>query len=243
MSSNKDNTFNIIVAGKVKDFDGMESECEYNVLCDPNDTVKSFISNFFKIYGLEPSKYKLYKNKENLEKYGTKTLSQIGMKNNLKIDLAFVEEEGYFVSEDAIPKNYQINIKFLKSTSHSVFNCKQELNGILKLCLLNEIVLKIDNKTLDKQFSLKKIPDKIYFILKILKQSNPLNGKDNQEKIKHLLGMEKGKNIMNFSNFADEIINQDWLNEIVKLVPKNELNDINDTILRLGKYKNYMEFL
>ena len=245
MSSNKDNTFNIIVAGKVKDFDGMESECEYNVLCDPNDTVKSFISNFFKIYGLEPSKYKLYKNKENLEKYGTETLSQIGMKNNLKIDLAFVEEEGYFVSENAIPKNYQINIKFLKSTSHSVFNCKQELNGILKLCLLNEIVLKIDNSILDTQFSLKKIPDKIYFVLKILKQSNPLNNKDNddQEKIKHLLEMEKGKNIMNFSNFADEIINQDRLNEIMELVPKSELNNINDTILRLGKYKNYMEFL
>ena len=244
MSSNQDNTFNIIVAGKVKDFDGIKSECEYNVPCKPNDTVKIFISNFFKISCLDPSSYKLYKNQENLEKYVTKTLSQMGMKNNLKIDLAFVDLEGYFVSEDAIPKNYKINLKFLKSTSHSVFNCKQELNGILKLCLLNEIVLKIDNSTLDKLFSLKKIPDKIYFILKILKQSNPLNDKDNdQEKIKHLLEMEKGKNIMNFSNFADEIINQDWLNKIMEHVPKNELNDINDTILRLGKYKNYMEFL
>ena len=37
--------------------------------------------------------------------------------------------------------------------------------------------------------------------------------------------MEKGKNILSFSNFADEIINQDWLNEIMNLVPKKDLND------------------
>ena len=69
MSSNKDNTFNIIVVGKVKDFDGIKSECEYNVPCKPNDTVKIFISNFFKISGLDPFSYKLYKNQEILEKY------------------------------------------------------------------------------------------------------------------------------------------------------------------------------
>ena len=235
--------FIIIVSGIVKDFDGYSSSCEYDVPCNPNDTGKIFILKFFQISCLNPCEYKLYYKKDNLEKFSVNTLAQIGLKNNSVIDLAYIELESLQVSKEAIPKNYRINIKFIKSRNQSVFNCYQELNGILKLCLLNEIALKIDDSILDKAFSLKNIPQKIYFILKILKKTNSLDeNADDKKKIESILNLEKGKNIMNFSNFADEIINQEWINKIMNYVKQEDKNEINDTILKLGKYKFYMEF-
>ena len=242
MNPNQVNKFFIIVAGTVADFDGIESPCEYNIPCNPNETVKNFISRFFQISGLKPVNYKLYLNEKILEKYGTNTLAQIGLKKILRIDLAYIKLEVFSESKN-IPKDYKINIKFIKSRNNSIFNCNKKLNGILKLCLLNEIALKIDDSILDKAYYSKNIPNKIYFILKILKKNNSLKeNEDDQMKIESLMKMEKGKNILSFSNFADEIINQDWLNEIMNLVPKKDLNDINDTIIRLGKYKAYSEF-
>ena len=241
MNPNQVNKYIIIVAGTVEDFDGIKSQCEYNIPCNPNETVKIFISRFFQISGLKPYNYKLYLKEEILEKYGTNTLAQIGLKKILRIDLALIQLEG--LSEE-IPKDYKINIKFIKSRKNSIFNCNKKLNGILKLCLLNEIALKIDNSILDDAYNSRDIPKKIYFILKILKKNNSSleDKEDDQTKIETLMKMEKGKNVLSFSNFADEIINQEWLNEIMNLVPKKYLNEINDTIARLGKYKAYSEF-
>ena len=221
--------FIIIVSGIVKDFDGYSSSCEYDVPCNPNDTGKIFILKFFQISCLNPSEYKLYYKKDNLEKFSVNTLAQIGLKNNSIIYLAYIELESLQVSKEAIPKNYRINIKFIKSRNQSVFNCYQELNGILKLCLLNEIALKIDDSILDKAFSLKNIPQKIYFILKILKKTNSLDeNADDKTKIESILNLEKGKNIMNFSNFADQIINQEWINKIMNYVKQEDKNEINE---------------
>ena len=173
MNPNQVNKFFIIVAGNVVDFDGIASPCEYNIPCNPNETVKNFISRFFQISGLKPVNYRLYLNEKILEKYGTNTLAQIGLKKILRIDLAYIKLEVFSESKN-IPKDYKINIKFIKSRNNSIFNCNKKLNGILKLCLLNEIALKIDDSILDKAYYSKNIPNKIYFILKILKNKSRL---------------------------------------------------------------------
>lgn len=39
---------------------------------------------------------------------------------------------------------------------------------------------------------------------------------------------------MNFSNFVEEQIDQNWLQQIMNFIPKNCLNEINDTSFRLN---------
>ena len=55
--------------------------------------------------------------------------------------------------------------------------------------------------------------------------------------------MEKknGCNIINFANFVEEQVDQNWLVKLINLVPQNYLNEIIDTRFRLGKYNKYME--
>ena len=85
----------------------------------------------------------------------------------------------------------------------------------------------------------------IYFILKVLKDScldlNEYN--DTQNTIKKVLNKDKGKNIINFSNFVEEKVNSNFLQSILKYIKGYDLQEINDTKLRLGKYAKYSELL
>ena len=84
----------------------------------------------------------------------------------------------------------------------------------------------------------------IYCILKILRKDIIEFDWDNeaQKTIRKVMEKENGCNIINFSNFVDEQIDQNWLERIINLVPKNELNEIIDTKFRLGKYDKYTSF-
>ena len=105
-----------------------------------------------------------------------------------------------------IPSYYKINIKFIKFSDYSAFNCYKELKGLLKLCLLNEIASKIEDSELDKD----DISKNVYFIMKILKDSYVKSTDKNQpgKVIEKIMEKENGSNIINFSNIVEEQIDQ-----------------------------------
>ena len=139
------------------------------------------------------------------------------------------------------PLNYDISIKFIRYSKNSIHNCEAELKGILKLCFLNEIASKIDETTLNNFLYNKSIPEIIYFILKILKNNyiNYNNRNEAADIIKKVLGNDKGCNVINFSNFVNEQVNQYWLNQLQNYINPIYINEINNIKLRLGKYQKY----
>ena len=170
--------------------------------------------------------------------------NSIYVNNTIKEILPRKSNNEYNIKNNLNPLNYSINIKFIQYSMNSVYNCNKELKGILKLCFLNEIASKINAQVLNNLFNMNKIPEIIYYILKILKNSYvDFNDRNEAGKvIKKVIGNEKGSNVINFSNFVEEQVNQDWLQQLINYVPQNDLNEINNIKLRLGKYENYMEF-
>ena len=173
--------------------------------------------------------------------------SGVYVNNTIKEILPRKSNNEYNIKNNLNPLNYSINIKFIQYSMNSVYNvynCNKELKGILKLCFLNEIASKINDQVLNNLFNMNKIPEIIYYILKILKNSYvDFNDRNEAGKvIKKVIGNEKGSNVINFSNFVEEQVNQGWLQQLINYVPQNDLNEINNIKLCLGKYENYMEF-
>ena len=127
------------------------------------------------------------------------------MVNNSKIDIS------YFEPESLTDFKKLVHIKFIKFSNYSSFNRFRELKGILKLSLLNEIAAKIDSAYLDQLYNMKNIPENIYYILEILKYIDLEENNKAQEAIKKTLEKQNGCDIMNFSNFVEEQIDQNWL--------------------------------
>jgi len=234
---NMNNSIMLIFFGKVKDFDNQISLCEWNILANPNETVQNLILRFFQITGINKEKHRLYFNNMILESYQNYALFQLGITNNSRIDVSFIDLE-------ALDYKIQIFIKFIKNDQKSRYNCQKDLNGILKLCLLNEIALKMEDSYLDNLYKTNKIPENVYYILKTLKKSlvNFKEGKDYGNTIKKILEKKDGCNIINFSNFVDEQISNELVKYVINFVSIKDLNDINDTKPRLGKYDQYMAF-
>ena len=234
--NNTNYTMIIKFSGIVKDFDGYQSECVWDIPSNPNEKIENLISKFFKVSGLDKDKYRLYYHEDNLEKYKLLTLSQKNLTNNSKIDISFIE------LESLVDWKMPINIKFIKFSENSAFNRLSDLNGLLKLCVLNEMASKIDISFLDQMYNTNKIPQNVYYILKALKNygSNIDTNNEAGKAIVKMLETNEGCKILNFSNFVDEQINQEWMKQIMNFVPKNYLNEINDTYYRLGKYDRYM---
>ena len=136
------------------------------------------------------------------------------------------------------------SIKFIKFKGDSYYNCNVELKGILKLCLLSEIASRIKEPEINNLFITKKIPEMIYYILKILKNCDIYVNEESEtgKVIKKIIGSEKKCNILNFSSFVEEQVNQDYLKQLMNFLPKKELNEINEINFHLGKYYNYMYF-
>ena len=241
MNFNLNNTNDTIIikfSGIVKDFDGYEAECEWDIPSNPNEKIENLLSKFFKISGLDKDNYRLHYNNEYLEKFKSLTLSQKNLTNNSKIDIFYIE------LESLVDWKMPINIKFIKFSNYSAFNAYKDLKGILKLCLLNEIAPKIDNSYLEQMYKMNQIPPNIYYILQALK--NYGSNIDSQDKageaIVKMLEKKDGCKIINFSNFVDQQINQQWLQQIINFVPQKYLTEINDSKLRLGKYDKYMSY-
>ena len=130
--------------------------------------------------------------------------------------------------------DFEINIKFIK-TYKNIFKQKSNSNlfGLLKLCLLKEIALLNDfNKN-------NNLPDYISNIMTILKRGQ-IECNDVKEDILKILKKIKGGNIINFSNYVDNLITEEDINKylISKLdeKAKNEINYIHNC---LGEYVEY----
>ena len=136
----------IIFAGNVKDFDNQQSQCQWNILAKPNETVGNLILRFFQITGISKEDHRLYFNNNNLESYKNYALFQIGLTNNSRIDISYIELE-------SLNSKILIFIKFIKNNKYSKYNCYKDLKGILKLCLLNEMASKIDGTYLDNNMN------------------------------------------------------------------------------------------
>ena len=132
--------------------------------------------------------------------------------------------------------NKIINIKFIKLPNDCIYKSENnEVIGLLKLCLLKEASQKIRHEDLEK------LPELIYYIMSIISKGY-IEEYDIKENIKKTLLKNEGSSIINFSNYVDEIIDNDKMNQILNLLTKENLKEINDIKYRLSKYNRFIKF-
>ena len=219
----------------LEDYEDIETSYDENLIVE--DFIKDVSRKYFdfnikKVF--DPSYYWFLFNNKILNRpiYLKKPLKSIlkGSKHTIKImDLTDVIICGgaWYVKE--------INIKFIKVLkSQNKLDSQCELLGLLKLSLLKEISSKLDESLL------KKLPDSISSILKILKNGY-IGADDVKQCIREILEKMRGSNIINFSKYVDETINSNELKNILNLLKKKDLDEILDIRGRLGKYNKYID--
>ena len=229
--------------GRIADFDGLEEECSWNIPTNLQELVKDLIIKFYQISGLNQQQY-ITELHFNQQKWSLNLL-QAGLSNNseikiIKNDIKFSErvKEACIISNNKVDSNYKIFIKFIKSNTISQYRSNKDLKGLLKLCLLNEISLKLNQNDLEK---IRYFSQEAYLILKILKQSNNTDLSKQDETIKKVLNEKLGSNILCFSNYVDEVLNSQTINQLMKYLNQNYLNQILDTKIRLAKYYYFVD--
>ena len=230
--------------GRIVDFDGYEQECSWDIPTNFQELVKDLIIKFYQISGLNKQQYitALNINQQKL----SLNLFQAGLSNNSEIQI--IKNDGKVservpekleIKNNTVDNNFKIFVKFIKSHTISHYRINADLKGLLKLCLLNEISLKLNQNDLEK---IRYFSQEAYSILKILKQSNNTDSTLPDETIKKVLGEKLGSNILCFSNYVDEALNSQIINQLMKYINPNYLNQILDTKIRLAKYSNFVDF-
>ena len=164
----------------------------------------------------------------------SKTLAELGISNRTNIDVVLAK---YVIGAGGPWLDKNINIKFIKtSNKYDNKNLKCQLNGLLKLCLLKEISSKLNINELEM------FPEMIIYIIEILKNGYIASDEDIKNTIKEVLEKVEGSNIINFSEFVDEIINTNHIEKMINLLNKDQIKEINDIKYRLQKYDKYMKF-
>ena len=202
-----------------------------------DEKLSELIKKFINIAEIDEEKLKkdlvFLHNAKILDPYSYLTITQVGIKPDPKYtpkilvnDITNLIGAGYPIYTK------EINIKFLKIKNNSFYkNENQDIIGILKLCLLKEVSQKLSE---DK---LKQLPEIYNYLMRILQNGyielNPYNITKN---IKDVLNKIKGSNIINFSNYVDEIIDLNQLNMILSLLGKEDLKEMYDIKDRLSLY-------
>ena len=234
--------------GRIADFDGYEQECSWSIPTNLQERVKNLLIRFYQISGLNQQQYitELYYTPEKW----SKTIVQAGYSHNSEIKIIKNNndnnnknfsgrvEEACIISNNKVDSNFKIFIKFIKSNTISQYRSNIDLKGLLKLCLLNEISLKLNQNDLEK---IRYFSQEAYSILKILKQSNNTDLGKPDETIKKVLGEKLGSNILCFSNYVDEVLNSQIINQLMKYLNQSYLNQILDTKIRLAKYYYFVD--
>ena len=194
----------------------------------PDEKVSDLIKRFISLTGINDHTLKFIFNGKALN--FDLTLAEAGLENSSKIlvtNTIGIKGAGYWFHKE-------INIKFIKiSKSNNYKNHDKEIIGILKLCLLKEISQKITND------QLKKLPDLIYYIMQILSVGYiPDDPGEIKNTIKNVLEKMRGSNIINFSNYVDEIIDSNQINKILNFLRKDDLKKMNNLKYLLSKYNN-----
>ena len=184
-------------------------------------------------------------------KYRNKTFENIREKsfifNNKKISIEnTLKEEGlqnlskiYVFPPKLKPSKIKINIKFIKDLPNlNINNFFSDLFGLLKLCLLKEIAIRLDNNQI--QHILNNFSYRGY-LMKILKdgfsKNNPPNENNNIE-LEYII-----ENIYNFSKYIDKRIDTNCINGFLNFLKNDELKEIKDLSYRLAKYNEYYKLL
>ena len=167
--------------------------------------------------------------------YNNLTLAEIGVEIDKNPKISVIDNN--LIGAGGFDYRKEINIKFLKLPNSSTYeNNNQDIIGILKLCLLKEVSQKLSDDILQK------LPDILNYIMKILQNGyimeNPKNIKQN---IIDVLIKMQGSNIINFSNYVDEIIDSNQLDKILSLLEKGDLKEMLEIKNRLSKYNKYIK--
>ena len=208
--------------------------------CNPEEKYKDLIERFSTNIGINREDYNFYLNSIELEYLNNSnlTLKEIGFKDYICINVVsnYIIGAGGPIKEKPM-YNKEINIKFLKLLGNSICkNDNQDIKGILKLCLLKEVS---QNLTADK---LQQLPDILNYIMNILKKGYIIEDPNFiKQNIKDVLDKICGSNIINFSNYVDEIIDSNKLNKILSLLEKEKLTEMLDIKNRLSRYNKYIK--
>ena len=110
------------------------------------------------------------------------------------------------------------------------------IKQFIKLSLLKEISAKLNKNKIQK------LPEMIKYIINILKNGYIEQDEDIKNAIKEVLKKMKGSNIINFSEYVDEIIDQKQLDKIINLLDNENFKKISDIYYRLSRYNEYMKY-
>ena len=236
------NSIIIRFKGRIADFDGYEQECSWSIPSNPQELVKDLLIKFYQISGLQEQNYITelhYKQQvwyQNIIQAGLSYNCEIKIiKNDKKLSDRI--EEAFIIQNNTVDSNFKIFIKFIKSKTISKYNCNTDLKGLLKLCLLNEISLRLNQNDLE---NIRNFSQEAYSILKILKQSNNTDLSKPDNTIKKVLREKLGSNILCFSNYVDEVLNTQIINQLMRYLNPYSLNEINLIKSRLGKYFHFV---
>ena len=188
----------------------------------------------------EPNEINLneYIEKENIQKDINIIKYEVPLLNRIKLK----RDYPLFIPRDNKPIiikeinifDFEINIKFIK-TYKNIFNqkCNSNLFGLLKLCLLKEISLIKDFNENNN------LPDYISNIITILKRGQ-IECNDVKNDILKILKKIKGGNIINFSNYVNDLIAEADINKyLISQLDENAKSEINYVKNCLGKYVEY----
>ena len=194
------------------------------------DLIKKYLSEA----NLDLILLKLYEFIFNAKKLGVfSSIAKSGLTNNeivLVVNTGLPKGAGYLI-------NKEINIKFIRLSE----NCpcviqNNQLTGLLKLCLLKEISYFLSDE------NLKKLPDLIKCIMKILRKGYIEDNNNIKQNIIDVLKKIEGKNIINFSDYVDETIDSKQIDKMMNLLDNKGLTTINSIIFHLSKYTKYIKF-
>ena len=116
-----------------------------------------------------------------------------------------------------------------------------QLTGLSKLCLLKEISTRINNDKLENLP--KKIKDIIISLNNIyLAYVKIFDVANEKNLIKDILNKISGNNLINFSDYLDEIIDLNHLDLILDLFDKENFKQLKQIKLLLEKYNPYIKF-
>ena len=144
-----------------------------------------------------------------------------------------LEEDEDKEEEEELLENFLINIKFFNLKNNIHYPIKN-LFGLLNLCLIKYISNYFKNEEIRKILS----PEIKRIILKLKKNIN--FGEDKRENIKMLLNENKGNNILIYSQYINEIFNDNIkIKNLINLLEEEKREEID---IYWGCLSNYNEY-
>ena len=206
-----------------------------NIIINPEKKILDLINKIsIKINNVDIEATRLiYNYKDILDCDKSKKISEY-LVNNAQINLYEKSICGGYLLEK------EINIKFIKVKKNYINRFlyqnrnKKSLYGLLNLCLLKEIALRMEYSQIDR------LPIVLSSIMEVLKNGK-IKSSEAKECIKEVLNKMRGSNIINFSRYVNKIIDSNNLEIILSNLYKRQIEEIYDIKNRLAKYNEYIK--